>query len=606
MTTEKQRRSRSSTGAPSGAAVGAAPANDSALPGASPAPSKLQTETDNPHPDANVHECQQNSSSLLDDLAEFAGSALRGGEGAIVIARKSLRTGLEQHLLELGLDPSAVRGRYLSLDADDVMSAFMREGRPDASRFTEVMGRLIERARAKVLSDPARVAVFSEMASLLWEQEHRDAAIQVEQLWNELAEKHSFYLRCSAPARSSDPSGRAGGFLMIWSEHSGASAAGSAPPSRAEGERPREVSQFSQRVQAFDHETALRQAEERFHLVVENIQDYAIFMLDAAGCVVSWNRGAERMKGYTASEIIGQHFSIFYTREDIAADKPTRMLRTAATEGLVRDEGWRVRKDGSRFWASLVITARSDEAGNLVGFAKITRDATDQKAHEESLRRLTGQLMSLQDDERRRIARDLHDGTAQALAALSINLSLLQMHEGVKRDPQLAKIAAESEALAKQAADEVRNVSHLLHPPDLDAVGLEAAIRWYATRFTARNGISISIDAPSSLNRMDQDLEIGLFRIVQEGLANIQRHSGSPSAEIRLMQRNDDVILEVRDQGCGIPPRLLGNDEYRVVHPGIGITGMKERMRQLGGRLEVLSNSAGTTLRAVASVTRKS
>lgn len=155
---------------------------------------------------------------------------------------------------------------------------------------------------------------------------------------------------------------------------------------------------------------------------------------------------------------------------------------------------------------------------------------TDQKLYEESLRRLSGQLLSSQDDERRRIARDLHDGMAQTLSALSINLSLMQMNDAVKHDPHLVRMAAESEALAKQAAGEVRNVSHLLHPPDLDHVGLSAAIRWYTRRFAARSGISVDVSPHPNLNRTDQEIETGLFRIIQESLANVQRHSGSPSA----------------------------------------------------------------------------
>jgi PAS domain S-box-containing protein len=196
-------------------------------------------------------------------------------------------------------------------------------------------------------------------------------------------------------------------------------------PSESQGP---EFEHLESRAQALDQQMALRQSEERFRLLVKSVQDYAIFMLDADGLIVSWNRGAERIKGYTASEIIGQRFSIFFPAEDIQAGRPEQVLRTAAAEGRAESEGWRVRKDGSRFWANAVVTALRDKSRNLRGFAKVTRDVTNEKQYKESLRRLTGQLLSLQDQERRRVARELHDSTAQTLTALAINLSLLQNH----------------------------------------------------------------------------------------------------------------------------------------------------------------------------------
>ncbi|HEY9608036.1 response regulator, partial [Allocoleopsis sp.] len=126
-------------------------------------------------------------------------------------------------------------------------------------------------------------------------------------------------------------------------------------------------------------EVALSQSEERYRLLVERVKDYAIFMLDPSGRIVSWNSGAERIKGYRADEIIGQSFSRFYPSSEIQRGRPQRLLEIAATEGQVQDEGWRVRKDGSRFWADIVITALRDEAGNLRGFTKVTRDITDRK-----------------------------------------------------------------------------------------------------------------------------------------------------------------------------------------------------------------------------------
>ncbi|MGH7868597.1 MAG: PAS domain S-box protein, partial [Candidatus Dormibacteraceae bacterium] len=351
--------------------------------------------------------------------------ALYSGEAAIIIATNAHRDGVEQRLTGRGLDLRAIRerGRYIPVDAVEMLSAFMLDGQPDATRFAQVIGDLVERARANAEGDHPQVALFGEMVALLWAQGQGQAAIQVEKFWNDLAQKHSFNLRCGYPLGSFDRKAHAEPFLAICREHSGVIPGESYVTSAAEDERLRGIAYLQQRAQALDRETALSQSEERFRLLVESVQDYAIFMLDADGHIISWNRGAERIKGYTGSEIMGQHFSVFYPREDIEAGKPERGLRIATAEGRFEDEGWRIRKDGSRFWASVVITALRDKAENLRGFAKVTRDMTDRKQAEESLRRLTGQLLSLQDEERRRLARELHDSTAQVLTALSLNLA---------------------------------------------------------------------------------------------------------------------------------------------------------------------------------------
>ena len=187
-------------------------------------------------------------------------------------------------------------------------------------------------------------------------------------------------------------------------------------------------------------EESLRQSEERFRLLVAGVQDYAIFMLDEKGCVISWNVGAQRIKGYLPEEIIGQHFSRFYPEEDIRSGKPAWELVVAEKEGHFEDEGWRIRKDGSRFWANVIITPVRNDSGKLLGFSKVTRDFTERllarKALEESqarlkesetnLRDLSLHLIRTQDEERRNIGREIHDSLGQYLAALKMKLDLLE------------------------------------------------------------------------------------------------------------------------------------------------------------------------------------
>jgi signal transduction histidine kinase len=209
------------------------------------------------------------------------------------------------------------------------------------------------------------------------------------------------------------------------------------------------------------------------------------------------------------------------------------------------------------------------------------------------LRRLTTRLLELQDEERRRIARELHDSIGQMLAALSMNLS------GVRGDiDRLAKTAAtltDSEDLVQEMCKEVRTISHLLHPPLLDEAGLSSALDWYAKGFAERSKIAVDLDCPDDFGRMPREMETAVFRLVQECLTNIHRHSGSATAKIRLHRSKHEVVIEVGDKGKGIPAEKLDR-MTSAGSPGVGITGMKERVRQLGGTLEINSDGSGTRI----------
>ena len=340
---------------------------------------------------------------------------------------------------------------------------------------------------------------------------------------------------------------------------------------------------------------------EQFRLLVDAVQDYAIFMLDPEGNVASWNSGAQRIKGYTAEEIVGSHFSRFYTETDRRAHKPEHVLAQAAEHGRVEQEGWRVRKDGSRFWASVTVTAIRDHDGKLLGFGKVTRDFSERRKMEErlheserSLRELSLHLLRSQDDERRRIGRDLHDSLGQYLAALKMHLELLA--RGQSSEQHLA----EAIRLTDESIKEVRTLSYLLHPPLLEESGLASAVQWYLDGFSSRSQISTSFEKDPKFPRLSRDLELAMFRILQEALTNVHRHSGSPTAEVRLFIRNDTAVLEVEDQGSGIEPQIL--DRVRNEGAlGIGLRGMTERMLQLGGQLEVQSvPQQGTLITAIA------
>jgi PAS domain S-box-containing protein len=373
-------------------------------------------------------------------------------------------------------------------------------------------------------------------------------------------------------------------------------------------------------VAATSHST--RANDELLRLLVESVRDYAIFMLDPQGIVLTWNAGAEALKGYQAGEIIGQHFSKFYPEDAIAKNWPAHELRVAASEGRFEDEGWRLRKDGSQFWANAVITAIRDSTGALTGFAKITRDLTERRLLEQeirglnasltrrleqltesnriveertvALRNLSARLMNIQDEERRRVARELHEGLSQELTAMKIIFqAALGQH---KFDEESARAVAEGLELAERVSKGLRNLSHLLHPPLLDEAGLLSALPWMVESLSKSTGIEITLQFfPSDFPRLSLEVETAIFRIAQEALSNVYHHSGSTKAKLKVEKLPRRVCVQVRDYGKGIG----WDGEKKLTHKtGVGIGGMRERASQLGGELSVRDADTGTLLEA--------
>jgi PAS domain S-box-containing protein len=208
----------------------------------------------------------------------------------------------------------------------------------------------------------------------------------------------------------------------------------------------------------------------------------------------------------------------------------------------------------------------------------------------DSLRELSGALLQMQDDERRHIARELHDSVGQLLAAIGMNLGMLQSQN---LDPAAAKLLTETTGLLDEVNRETRTISHLLHPPLLDEAGLASALRSYVEEFSQRSKIDVDIDIASGFGRLSKEMEIAFFRIVQECLTNIHRHSGSPTALVQIVQESGKIAVKIKDAGKGIPPaRQLELSSSR--RTGVGFRGMRERLRQLGGTLEIQSDTQGT------------
>jgi PAS domain S-box-containing protein len=466
--------------------------------------------------------------------------------------------------------------------------------------------------------------------------------------------------------------------------------------------------------------TASRQSQEQLQLLIEAVEDYAIYMLDPEGRVATWNIGAERVKGYKAAEIIGRHFSCFYPEEEVRLLKPQTALRIAAEKGRVEDEGWRVRKDGSRFWASALITAVRDRSGKLLGFGKVTRDVTERmqaaqslreselryrtlveaatyaivsigddtlirfanpatshifqysypeligrslamlvpacpgelrgertlewaekelvgvrkngeafpieisivqslkdgaknficsmrdisgrkraeqqlSESERSLRRLSLHLLRSQDEERKRIGRDLHDSLGQNLVGLKMCLDSLA--DSLPPQAEVSSQLADCKRMAEEAIQELRTISYLMYPPMLDELGLKAAVAWYIEGFSQRSQIATTLEVSPDFTRFSPDVELTMFRILQESLTNVHRHSGSTTAQVRFSYEAERARMEVVDQGRGMPADAFEGSGQDTPKPlGVGLRGMEERVHQLGGEFKVITGPSGTTV----------
>jgi PAS domain S-box-containing protein len=312
----------------------------------------------------------------------------------------------------------------------------------------------------------------------------------------------------------------------------------------------------------------------------------AIFVKSASGAISYWNEGAARLYGWTMTEALGH--------------SPAELLRSEYPIPLSEIEGqddWEgeirhTKRDGSRIIVASRWTKIRDSSGKLAGWLEINTDITSRKRAEDAARALSSRLLSLQDEERRRIARGLHDSLGQYLAALKMNLDGLPF----LNPEQTAAIALESSKIVDRCLTETRTISHLLHPPLLDEAGFGSATRWYVEGFARRSGIEVNLDLPAEVTRLRSDVELALFRALQECLTNIHKHAGSSLVDIRMTQDAKQVRLEIVDNGHGMPTDRLHWVLQGAAKVGIGIAGMRERLRELGGSLEIRSSGKGTAV----------
>lgn len=374
-------------------------------------------------------------------------------------------------------------------------------------------------------------------------------------------------------------------------------------------------------------------SKELLYQLVESVKDYAIFVADLDGKIVSWNIGAEKIFGYSANEAIGRNCRILFTEADQANHIPEWEMKTAREEGCAEDERWHVRKDGSYFFASGVQTPLYDETGKQTGYAKIARDLTERIEFEEELQEakdnleikvrertdelneankslrlevverteseklrvtLLRKIVKTQEDERKRIAREIHDHIGQQMTGLQLKLhSILEEY---KEDSELTNKLSELKSIANQIDSEVDFLAWELRPSVLDDLGLVVALKNFIKEWSLHFQIAAEFEQVRlDGNKLLPETEINLYRIGQEALNNICKHAKANNVSVLLEHLEGEISLIIEDDGIGFEPSkkavLTGEDR------GMGLLGMKERAELIGGAFEIESSIGnGTTV----------
>jgi len=430
---------------------------------------------------------------LIQSLSGYVRNALENGSSAIIVATEHHRLSLALELRRQGaaLTSFIDQGRYVALDAAETLDQFMVGNAPDEARFRQVIGDVISCASCVAPRECFKVVIFGEMVALLWQRGEAQAALRLEQLWNELSQEYSFQLRCAYPITSFDQDVHRELFNQICAEHNFVIPAESYPmPNDDDTDRLRTVAQLQQTEQVLKSESLGRRVAEAQKREIENQNEHLI------------------------------------------------------------DE---LRKH---------------------------------EAIEEELRKYARRLLNTRDEEQRRIALELHENTAQLLAALSLYFGVMHQ-EKASLNPRLARAIASSRSVSDNLLSEIRKLSHLLHPPTLDEMGVATALKEFIDEFVKAHGARVEFRAAENLGRFNRNLEITVFRIVEEALGNVHSRSRDVSSLVRVSRSSSTLIIEIESHSG------KGNEVPRTDGR---FTGIHERVMEHGGSVQFTSTPAGTRL----------
>jgi signal transduction histidine kinase len=430
---------------------------------------------------------------LIQSLAGWVQCALDGGGSAIIVATEAHRVRLAQELRRdrIALTSFIDQGRYVALDAAETLAQFMVDNAPDVKRFRQVIGDVISCAACVAPREYGKVAIFGEMVALLWQRGEVQAALRLEQMWNELSEHYSFQLRCAYPITSFDQDTHTELFNRICAEHN-------------------------------------------FTIPAESYSE---------------------------------------------SSDPQDRLRTVAflqqTEQVLKTEAV-----GRR-----VAEAQKEQAQRQN--ERLTEEIRKHEAVEEELRKFTRRLLTTRDEEQRRIALELHENTAQLLAALSLYFGIVHQEKD-SLNPRLARAIASSRSVSDNLLSEIRKLSHLLHPPTLDEMGVASAVKEYIEEFVKSSGARVDLKVGDNIGRFDRNLEITVFRIVEEALANVHSRSREVSTVVRLSRSSATLLIEIESHH----PAKGGNESGSRQESRF--TGIHERVMEHGGSMHFASSPSGT------------
>lgn len=525
----------------------------------------------------------------LAELGESAKALAVGGFVPVVsgarsdelseLSRVFQRTSQQLHELYIDLRNSEARFRTVIETAQVGIAVFDAEGklRFCNSRLLVIFGMSAEQILNKPYGELANTPAFYENGKPCPREEY-----PVGRAFTQLLPTSGVVLHCYRPAKRD----------WIWM------IADAAPVMDHSGALSQVVATVTDITHQKEAEEALRRSEAEFRIVFDTAA-IGMTLVDTSGRLIRVNPAFLKLLQYSPEELENTNYAQITHPDDVAV---STLLFQELMDG--KREGFRLkkrylRKDGTICWAWLTTSAMRLPGGPFQYCVSMIEDITKQEEANEALRQLSLRMLRIQEEEQRRIAREVHDSTSQEMTALALNLGALKKTENLSA--KAGKLIANCLKLAQQVSREIRTFSYLLHPPMLDEFGLWSALRVFVTEFRNRSGIraGIEIDPQLEYQRLAASQEIALFRFVQEAFTNIYRHSGSKTASIEIRDGGESILITVVDQGRGIPKRILKEFAPFTGKIGsVGILGMRERIMQIGGRLEIQSSKEGTTIRA--------